>query len=117
MYRRGVGSGEWGVGGGCQSYAPPDTTPHSSLPLPTPHSPLPTCYLDPPGLALVRSSRSVTPYQPDSSSTRSRGSTVCVPYRAVQCRCGPVTLPVEPTLPMICPRVTVSPTDTSGSLR
>src|SRR5688500_2481280 len=38
MYRRGVGSGEWGVV--VQSYAPPKTTPHSSLPLPTPHSPL-----------------------------------------------------------------------------
>src|SRR5687768_3026667 len=78
-----------------------------------------TRYLDPPGLALVLCDAccSFMAYQPDSSSIRSRGSIVCVPYRAVQCRCGPVTLPVDPTRPIVCPRVTVSPTETSGSLR
>ena len=43
------------------------------------------------------------------SLTRLIGSTVMLPYRAIQCRCGPVTRPLWPTRPMIWPRVTVSP--------
>src|SRR5690606_18321670 len=45
------------------------------------------------------------------------GSTVTLPYRITQCRCGPVTRPVEPTLPIRCPRFTTSPTFTSVRLR
>ena len=35
---------------------------------------------------------------------------------APQCRCGPVTRPVDPTSPISWPRSTVSPTATSGWL-
>src|SRR6266487_3303973 len=51
------------------------------------------------------------------SLSRSVGSNAIAPYWAPQCRCGPVTRPVAPTLAMIWPRSTVSPTATSTRLR
>ena len=51
------------------------------------------------------------------SFKRSVGSNGMLPYCAPQWRCGPVTRPVAPTLPMSWPRSTVSPTATSARLR
>ena len=40
------------------------------------------------------------------------GLTVIPPYRAIQCRCGPVARPLCPTAPITCPAATVSPAAT-----
>src|SRR5256885_11059028 len=56
-------------------------------------------------------------FQGRCSCNRSVGSNATSPYWAPQCRCGPVTRPLVPTRPMICPRATVSPTITRARLR
>src|SRR5690606_36931548 len=44
-----------------------------------------------------------------SHSTASTGGCPCPPGRISICRCAPVERPEEPTSPMCCPAVTVSP--------
>src|SRR5215471_6220091 len=43
-----------------------------------------------------------------------RGSTAWRPWRNSKCSCGSLTLPVEPTRAMTCPRATLSPRFTSS---
>ena len=67
--------------------------------------------------------RSMAHTPPERSAT-SYGKVSCHPLHRVdidavqpdfQCKCGPVLRPVEPIVPMTCPLITVSPTDTSVS--